>query len=169
MRQDDWWKLVPFSTYRQLRPGARLSIGVLEAFVQRATVCFTDGLGSEVPQIVHHEISSLPVILKRGNGSNIHAAVEASGAPEVSIDGLKRYITAKRVLILAEAPDNASSIRKRQAAVAKMLSDVPGALCAPSGCAAHKLHRAIVSATGEADWIGNVCASLLASWALRDS
>ena len=160
VQKDGKWTLVPLSTYQKLRPGVRMSTGVLEAFVQRATVCFADGLGSEVPQIVQHEIISPPVILQRANASNIHAAVEVSGVPEVSIDGLKRYLKAKRLLILAEAPDNASSIRKRQKAVAKMLADVPGALYAPSGCAAHKLHRAIVAATGEADWLGHVCASL---------
>ena len=67
VQKDGKWTLVPLSTYQKLRPGVRLSTGVLEAFVQRATVCFADGLGSEVPQIVQHEIISPPVILERAN------------------------------------------------------------------------------------------------------
>lgn len=85
-----------------------------------------------------------PLILQNGKTSTVHAAVDVA-CHQISLHGVREYLRHKRFLILDDLPDNAKTMKKRQAFVGKQLADLPGALFVPRGCAAHKVHRIVVA------------------------
>jgi hypothetical protein len=61
------WKLVPLQLYREMNPRVRLSFGVVEVMMQRATVHFMANAGDQHPEYKQHELICQPTVLQRSS------------------------------------------------------------------------------------------------------
>eukprot|EP00974_Lingulodinium_polyedra_P089922 8718592-Lingulodinium_polyedra.AAC.2 len=100
----------------------------------------------ELPWQENHEIICKPTVLANATASVIHGAVEAA-VPELAVPGIRAYLRKRPFCIINDCPDNARSMRKRQKKAMQELQDEDGALYAAFGCAAHKVHRIVVSSS----------------------
>ena len=86
-----------------------------------------------------HKLIASPKILKAGNASNVHAAVDR-GMPCLDLKSLKELADANRMVLIHEVPDNVSYNKRHMAWTALM--DLPdNILYNPSGCKAHLFTR----------------------------
>lgn len=159
------WSLVDFKSYKKSRPHAACVRGILEVLAQRVTFCFTQEMQSDMPQTRTYDFLVQPTIVARANASTCFTGMER-GCRCFSIQGLRQICDRVEVMLISEAPDDATSMRR-------MLDKVSASLPANclhhrSPCFGHGLHRIMVTATKEDDTIGDVhaicvCTSLVSN------